>query len=238
MGPTKLVYALDKDVTLKELEEIFFKCKGRVHSIKFNSMYHSLGNQVLTTLSRTYDIPLFYDLKLYDTPNTVYDTIKRLPKEVKYVTVAHANNNSTSLDYAAKASLETGKQLFVVSTLTSSDASPQYFRQNCLDTSIIVEELNQEYGINMGMVVPIAFIKFVKKRRITTLTPGLVVDENQLSVYRNQRQIGSLADAVKTGGDLFVLGRYFPSDTATIDKLNTEIRRSIVHRSNSKVLHG
>ena len=220
MSTTRISRALDGEYSDSELEKLFMASEYKVHSIKVNSLYHSVGNKRLVELSTKYNVPLFYDLKLYDTPNTVYDTIHKLPKEVKYLTVTHAHYNHASLRAAAKAAKDVSIKLFVVSVLTSADISSTYLEAEYCSMCSFVEILNNKYEDDIGVVIPTKYIHIAKRFSLTTLTPGLVIDTKQLSSYINQVSTGTISAAINKGGDIFVLGRNFPKNKEELDYLN------------------
>ncbi len=214
-----IVYALDQVDNYIDLEKIFYKYENVLHSIKFNSVYHQVGSNNLVLLSQRYQIPLFYDLKIYDTPNTVYSTIQHLPKEVKYVTVTYAHNNRASLEAARQAAIDFDKKLFVVSVLTSTNTTIKYLEETYHSMCQEVSDLNLDWSNKLGVVIPTSYITIAKDYNITTLTPGLVVEENQQAGYKNQVSVGTLQEAYELGGDLFVLGRNMPTSKEDVIKL-------------------
>jgi len=221
----KIVYAIDSNKSYDELENVFKKYSGLLHSIKLNSLIYTFRINQLVILSVNYNIPLFFDLKLYDTPKTVYNTIANLPPAVKYVTVTFANHNHYSIEAAAKASYDFNKEIFVVSVLTSSITTENFIKNYNIYLANNVVELNEKHNSKMGMVVPTKYITLVKdiSNDITTLTPGLAVNKEQLKNYIKQYSIGLVEEAKAAGGDLFVLGRNMISPKELF-KLNEELK--------------
>jgi hypothetical protein len=68
--------------------------------------------------------------------------------------------------------------------------------------------------------VPKNYIALAKYLGLETLTPGLMIDGIQAANYKNQVHIGTVEEAFQLGGDLFVLGRNFPTNVSDLDKLN------------------
>lgn len=204
----RIVRALDICEDEAKLDYLFEESVG-IHSIKVNSIYHRFGNDILVSLSNKYNIPLFYDLKIYDTPLTVEKTLLNIPKEVSYVTITYAHDNLTSLSKAFQIAKETGLFLFVVSALTSTNASKAVLEDIYKDMCNIISTLNSLYKVSMGIVIPADYIELAKNSELTTLTPGLVINDLQRKSYSDQTIVASLKDASAKGGDLFVLGRNF-----------------------------
>jgi len=228
MNTNKIVYAIDKLLPSSDcyttLRKEFKKYKGLLHSIKLNSMIYTTDIDELCLLSTVYDVPLFFDLKLYDTPITVYNTIANMPPEVKYITVTFASHNHYSIEAAAKASYDFNKEIFIVSVLTSSITTKSYIKNYNIYLANNVVELNKKYESKLGMVVPADYVKGVKAidSSIITLTPGLAVNKDQLKDYKKQYSVGLVEEVKSSGGDLFVLGRNMLEPKELI-KLNEEL---------------
>ena len=220
-----IVYALDKTQNYDDLKNTFKKYKGLLHSIKVHSVYHQAGSDNLCVLSDRYKVPLFYDLKIYDTPNTTYETIKNLPKQVKYITVTYAYSNEDSIKAAKEAAVDYNKNIFIVSALTSSKIYYGTRIEIYSSTCKVVNNLNKIYELKpMGVVVPCDFIQITKKYYdLTTLTPGLTTQTCSTD-YTNQIYTGSILEAKISGGDVFVLGRNMPETVSELITLQEELR--------------
>jgi orotidine-5'-phosphate decarboxylase len=217
----RIVKAFDVCQSSQGLEYNFKICSGRVHSIKINSLAHRFSYSTLKMLSYDYKVPLFLDLKLYDTPETIKHYIRELSDIADYLTITYANNNETSLAMAFKEAKEYEIKLFIVSMLSSAefiekDIIIAIYRDMCK----MVAKLNQEYATENGVVIPKNYIGLAKYFDLKTLTPGLMLDNIQVVNYKNQVHIGTVEEAFQLGGDLFVLGRNFPTNISDLDKLN------------------
>jgi len=217
----RIVKALDTCQSSQDLEHNFKICSERVHSIKINSLAHRFSYTTLKTLSYDYKVPLFLDLKLYDTPETIKHYIRELSDIADYLTITYAINNETSLAMAFKEAKEHNIKLFIVSMLSSSeitnkDLMDYIYKELCA----VVIQFNQMYATEYGVVVPKNYIALAKYLGLETLTPGLMIDGIQAANYKNQVHIGTVEEAFQLGGDLFVLGRNFPTNVSDLDKLN------------------
>jgi len=206
----KIIYALDE----VENVSLALQLKDKIDYIKVHSVYYILGKNKIEDIG----LPIFYDFKLYDTPNTVYNTIKAVCSKGDIITVTFAYNNFTSLKSAYKASEEVGCELAVCSSLTSAEASFKKYNQikeMCNTVALL--------GINSYVVVSYKYIPVAKSYKLRTITPGIVCGAGgnfQNSV--NTSNIGSSGQVYRPLGQNRPPGQvYKPSgqrDTVTYEE--------------------
>jgi orotidine-5'-phosphate decarboxylase len=203
-----IVMAIDNNMHPLELVDNATRYGDKIHSIKINSLYHFLlsnHNNALDYYNANTDVPLFADLKIYDTPNTVANTIHNLHSAIKYCTVVY-NDNLESIIAASEAASVKGIMLFIVWKLTSSlPSKPTYsLRNEFIDWCFELVGATNRY--NTGVVSPYYMLPYVKQFRFKhTLTPGVYIDEPN----KGQSATISLDALSAYVPDLIVLGRSF-----------------------------
>jgi len=208
----RIIYAID-DIQLS-VDDIITQCltfKKYLYAIKFHILYHSLGISNLIHISNRTGIPLFLDLKLYDTPETVIHTIYTFPDEVKFLTITSANNNVSSITAAASAARVKNIQLFVVGKLTSAD---QYDLRAFYDIIKIVNDNK------LGLVCSGQLLSIAKAYDIPTITPGVALPFFlKHNSYNDQKQKSTdLIDLINQG-TYPVLGRSMPTNPKQFEEL-------------------
>ncbi len=206
-----IVLAIDRKMHPKEFIDKGVEYENKIHSIKINSLYHFLLNNycnVFNEYRKETSLPLFADLKLFDTPQTVANTIRCMPKAIKYITVVYDGYNDDTLLAAVNAAKERNIFVFFVWRLTSSVAPilTQELKYDFGRWCYAINYILKEYKDSIGIVTPYYLLDVVKQHDFKhTLTPGVYVGEPN----EGQSATISIDELEKHDPDLIVLGRSF-----------------------------
>lgn len=167
---------------------------------------------------------VFLDLKLYDIPNTMLDSIKEISMLNIDIITIHASSGRVAMVSIAKYlhSISKPPLIFAVSALTSFDN--EGFREIYnieLDSSVIkFAKISSECGIN-GVVCSPLESEMIKEAfpNLLTLTPGIRPQKSDFqdsdfnknialeSAKDDQNRISSIKDALAQKSDFIVIGR-------------------------------
>lgn len=180
----------------------------KIFKIGLNLFVHSGFRIVEWILARDLDVML--DLKLYDTPNTIKETVKQITKhKIKYLTI-YANY------YAVKAAAQVKRdtKLLVVNRLTSHHEEISHTQ--ILSNNIIINQCINN-GAD-GVISPCSSITSIRNTigpKPVIITPGI-----RWSKIKNDDQINICGPniALNLGADRIVVGRPV---TQAVDPLKT-----------------
>lgn len=211
---TELCLAVDTS----DVNKAWFWCDETKHYIdmikiglEFFTVHGKSGYSVLQQFNK----PIFLDLKLYDIPNTVYNT-------VKYLCLLHPRMISVHwkcVESAVRARGGSPDTLILATTVLSSDAGTKWMR-------LWRTYKRAKYAIKKGshgIICPAPTVKWMRKWFPDTLivVPGIrfydvITSDDQIS-------IGTPSRVAKDGADVIVVGRTitnysYPSHMADIIK--------------------
>lgn len=160
---------------------------------------------------------IFLDLKLYDIPNTMLDSINEIIKIGIHIITIHISSGRTAMELIANEikEIKNPPLIFGVTALTSF--SNDEFKEIYNDTINNVVENFAKIAIQSkidGIVCSCAESKIIKNKtdNLLTLTPGIrpTKEEIQEDIYNNiddQSRIASLSVAKECKSDFVVIGR-------------------------------
>ncbi|MGC9070890.1 MAG: orotidine-5'-phosphate decarboxylase [Elusimicrobiales bacterium] len=200
-----IIVALDCDYEkAKRIVEIL---SDRVRIFKIGSVLFVKNYRIIEfVISRNCSV--FLDLKLFDIPNTVRNTVKNLIDMNIYSLSVHIAGGPSMLR-AAKESAEDKIKIWGVSILTSIDAheySRIGFRYSLEHQVLHFARIAEEVGIDGVISSPreLYYLKrFIKKLKF--ITPSIRLEKDVF--YDDQRRFMTPCEAVKAGADYIVVGR-------------------------------
>ncbi len=168
---------------------------------------------------KTFGFRIFLDLKLYDIPNTMLDSLDEIIKLNIDILTIHASSGRVAMESVARrlSNIDNPPLVFAVTALTSF--SEEGFREiyNAkLDCSVIeLAKITSECGINGVVCAPLESKLIKSKFDLLTLTPGIrpcsddFIGEN-VELYNSnddQNRATSLKSALEQDVDFIVIGR-------------------------------
>ena len=113
----ELIIALD-NIGKKQAFEIASNLSGQVWGFKINDLVLEYGFDIIKSFQNYGNI--FLDLKLFDTPNTVFDIVSRIADYGVNIVTVHASGGEEMLKSALRAAKNEGKTtIAAITTLTS-----------------------------------------------------------------------------------------------------------------------
>ncbi|MCF7873472.1 MAG: orotidine-5'-phosphate decarboxylase [Candidatus Omnitrophica bacterium] len=206
-----LVVALDLDSEQK-IKNIVAKLTPKVKKFKIGPVaYTRFGPEAISWVHKK-SAEVFLDFKLYDIPNTMAETAKAFVDLGIWAFTVHLKAGresiSTLTNKISKYAKEKNKRtplVFGVTELTSKEAS--------LEQILSLAKEGKEAGVQ-GVVCSVWEAKAIKETTgLLAVTPGIrpsyakALESKQESSADDQKRTASLADAVKSGSDYFVVGR-------------------------------
>jgi len=160
---------------------------------------------------KTYDLPLFIDLKLYDIPNTVKKSLHNILQLNPKFTTLHISGGSEMLKTCVdlKKNLKSDTNLIGVTMLTSfeNDTIKEIGISDSISSNVNkLTDLAYSCGLD-GIVCSPVEIKDIKHNygdKLKIITPGIRnLDENN----NDQKRTLSAKEAISEGADIIVIGR-------------------------------
>lgn len=165
-----------------------------------------------------YGHDVFLDLKLYDIPNTVHQSMKQLAKLGIAMVNVHASGGVEMMQ-AAKEGLMSGTKdgqtkplLIAVTQLTSRDEATNVSEQQLAisqeDSILHLAKLAQISGLDGVVCSPLEVVKIKKEvsKDFLTVTPGIRL-ANQAIHHDDQVRVTTPKLAAQLGSDYIVVGR-------------------------------
>jgi orotidine-5'-phosphate decarboxylase len=154
---------------------------------------------------------IFFDLKLYDTPNVVAETVRQFGEMGGQFATVHCLGGRTMLEAAGAACRGTGLRLIGVTLLTSQGApdSMQWgWPQNELQMVERLTDIALECRLAGVMCSP-QELPHIHHRRLPgflLITPGIRLPNEE--VFRDdQKRVASPNEAFEAGADYLIVGR-------------------------------
>jgi orotidine-5'-phosphate decarboxylase len=206
MNPAeKIIVALDNE-SVGESIALFSSLKGTVYRFKVGhqQIFDRNFSMLLDTIL-IHKMGLFIDLKLYDTPDTVYRTVKRAGERgVEFITLY---NDVDVIDAANRARGSSSIKLICVEKLTSKLA---------ISPEILPRSFNTD-----GVICPPSYLSFIRPfTEQLLITPGIRIPRPGYSILHpdNHSHVVTPKQAIDAGADYIVIGR---SITKAKDPLKT-----------------
>ena len=180
-------------------------CRLKVGS----QLFTSSGPKIISELNDL-KFDIFLDLKFYDIPNTVYQSVKSALDLGVWMVNVHASGGAKMLESAKKAieSANSSTILIAVTILTSfSKENMANLGISDLDKHILnLGKLAYDCGLD-GVVCASTDTQSIKKnfgKNFLTVTPGIRPAWSSLD---DQSRVSTPAEALRNGSDFLVIGR-------------------------------
>ena len=180
-------------------------CRLKVGS----QLFTSSGPKIISELNDL-KFDIFLDLKFYDIPNTVYESVKSASDLGVWMVNVHASGGAKMLESAKKAieSVNSSTILIAVTVLTSfSKENMANLGIADLDKHILnLAKLAYDCGLD-GVVCASTDTQSIKKnfgKNFLAVTPGIRPAWSSLD---DQRRVSTPAEALRNGSDFLVIGR-------------------------------
>ena len=180
-------------------------CRLKVGS----QLFTSSGPKIISELNDL-KFDIFLDLKFYDIPNTVYESVKSAVDLGVWMVNVHASGGAKMLESAKKAieSVNSSTILIAVTILTSfSKENMANLGISDLDKHILnLGKLAYDCGLD-GVVCASTDTQSIKKnfgKNFLAVTPGIRPAWSSLD---DQRRVSTPAEALRNGSDFLVIGR-------------------------------
>ena len=180
-------------------------CRLKVGS----QLFTSSGPKIISELNDL-KFDIFLDLKFYDIPNTVYESVKSALDLGVWMVNVHASGGAKMLESAKKAieSANSSTILIAVTILTSfSKENMANLGISDLDKHILnLGKLAYDCGLD-GVVCASTDTQSIKKnfgKNFLAVTPGIRPAWSSLD---DQSRVSTPAEALRNGSDFLVIGR-------------------------------
>jgi len=180
-------------------------CRLKVGS----QLFTSSGPKIISELNDL-KFDIFLDLKFYDIPNTVYESVKSAVDLGVWMVNVHASGGAKMLESAKKAieSANSSTILIAVTILTSfSKENMANLGISDLDKHILnLGKLAYDCGLD-GVVCASTDTQSIKKnfgKNFLAVTPGIRPAWSSLD---DQSRVSTPAEALRNGSDFLVIGR-------------------------------
>jgi len=180
-------------------------CRLKVGS----QLFTSSGPKIISELNDL-KFDIFLDLKFYDIPNTVYESVKSASDLGVWMVNVHASGGAKMLESAKKAieSVNSSTILIAVTILTSfSKENMTNLGISDLDKHILnLGKLAYDCGLD-GVVCASTDTQSIKKnfgKNFLAVTPGIRPAWSSLD---DQSRVSTPAEALRNGSDFLVIGR-------------------------------
>ncbi len=223
---TKLIIALDMPTKAQNLS----LCENLAHKLEpsdFNNLYLKIGLRSFIRDGAEFvrdlqglKFRIFLDLKLYDIPNTMLDSLREIADLGVDMLTIHASSGRIAMcemaDFAK--SRKSAPLIFAVTALTSFDRATysEIYHSDIENSVANLAQIASDCGID-GIVCSPFESKFVKERfNLLTLTPAIRPVESDFSVdlgldsanqKDDQKRSATLSFALSQKSDFLVIGR-------------------------------
>ena len=154
-----------------------------------------------------YNVPLFYDIKMWNGLRTMSRIIKNcVDKDIDMVNV-YAHVGKKALTELAKITKGTKTKLFALTVLThyNDEYTMELYGKTVEQTIDMLSSWAEESGCQ-GIILPAKYLHVVKNKKLLKMCPGIRPDWYKNKYDNNQIQIDTPSNAVKNGADYIVIG--------------------------------
>ncbi len=201
---TQLIVALDVD-SFKKAKRFVDKLYPRVRIFKVGSQLFTASGPKAVAYIRKKGADVFLDLKFYDIPNTVAQSVRQAVRLGVRMLTVHIAGGLKMLKAAVKAAREEAlclkqkKPLLIgVTILTSHKAS----RKNVLKLAKIGLDCGLDGVVCSAQEAPLLREKI--KKTFVIVTPGIRSDR---ALGDDQKRTATAREAIQAGSDFLVVGR-------------------------------
>ena len=197
----------DIDMAIELVGQISPHVGGIKLGLEFFTSCGLLGIEKL----KKFEIPIFIDLKLYDIPNTVKQTLSNILQLEPEYTTLHLSGGSEMLIECidAKNKLHSRTKLIGVTMLTSFNdtlISEIGIEKSVKDNVKLLTQLAVNCGMDGIVCSPleISEVKNAHESKLQIISPGIRSKENEVN---DQKRTLSAKEAIDAGADILVVGR-------------------------------
>lgn len=228
----KLCVALDLDSKLDNL--------ALLESLKeYNNLYVKVGLRsfirdgylFLDEIRKIADFKIFLDLKLYDIPNTMCDSIDEIVKLGVDIVTIHASSGREAMNSIATklSKVQNPPIILAVTALTSFDDSGfnEVYNDDLESCVLKFAKLSHECGVN-GVVCSCFESRLIKANigdDFLTLTPGIRPFGESVG---DQKRVANIKEAFSSKSNFIVVGRPIynaQNPRKVVERILNEIKR-------------
>ncbi len=223
---TKLIIALDMPTKAQNLS-LCENLAQKLDSSDLSNLYLKIGLRSFIRDGAEFvrdlqglKFRIFLDLKLYDIPNTMLDSLREIADLGVDIVTIHASSGRIAMrEIANFAKLQkTAPLIFAVTALTSFDevAYSEIYRSNISDSVANLSQIAQDCGIDGIVCSPFESKEVKEKFNLLTLTPAIRPVASDFSVdlgldlanqKDDQKRSATLSFALSQKSDFLVIGR-------------------------------
>lgn len=215
MQPTKNPILIGLDVpTAERAQGLVRQLAGEIGGVKIGlELFNSCGPAIFAQVrSAAGEIPIFYDAKLHDIPNTVAGAVRAASKHNLWMINIHASGGREMMRAAVDAaqSAPVPPLVIAVTVLTSIDdtmlAGDLGVSRSATDQVVALARLAQDCGCDGVVASPreITAIKAACGTDFLVVTPGVRPAGADLA---DQKRVATPAQAIQDGADYIVVAR-------------------------------
>ena len=205
---SKIIFALDTN-NYNKIEKILKSISNDIHGVKIGYQFFFNFDSRGYNLIKKKKLKIFFDFKLHDIPNTVYEALKAIKVFNPEMVTVHISGGNKMLTFAKK-NLKKIKIIGVtaLTSLNNKDIKQIYKRSN---TKKLVSEMvkialkNKLDGI-VCSPEEIEIVKKISKEKLLIITPGIRLDQKNIK-NDDQKRIMTPGKAINLGADYLVIGR-------------------------------
>ncbi|HEY4479598.1 MAG: orotidine 5'-phosphate decarboxylase [Candidatus Sungbacteria bacterium RIFCSPLOWO2_02_FULL_47_9] len=171
---------------------------GKAWGFKVNDLLLEAGGLIITRLKKYGHV--FADAKLHDTPNTVFNSVKKLSRAGADFISIHASADMAMLLAAQKAAGQSN--LVGISVLTSNEN----FSKSTFKKAVFQSVVSRAYGIVCSPCDMKLLRKCPGSNALKVISPGIRPLGMEVA-EDDQKRIATPADAAQAGADYIVVGR-------------------------------
>ncbi len=210
MNNNPIFCAIDKS-DIDEAVILIDKISPHIGGIKVGlEFFTSCGILGLERIKK-FELPIFVDLKLYDIPNTVRQTLNNILQFEPAYTTLHLSGGSTMLNECVKIKKQVSSKTSLIGVTMLTSFNNTNIKEIGIDKSVKenVKKLT-ELAISSGMdgvvcsPLEISQVKNAHGSKLKIISPGIRGRGNPTD---DQKRTLSAKEAIDAGADILVVGR-------------------------------